>query len=66
VAKFWELLKESVIVQGTITLTLVGATVYLAATGQEIPDVIASSTALALGFYFGSKSQQVIGARIGG
>lgn len=65
-AQFWQLLKDSVIIQGTITLALVGATIYLAATGQEIPDSIASATALALGFYFGSKAQQFINSKAGG
>ena len=56
--KFWELLAESVIVQGTVTLMLVGGCIYLAVTGQEIPELLGSATMLALGFYFGTKTQQ--------
>ena len=65
-ATFWRLLEESVIIQGTITLVMVVAVVYLAVTGQECPDVLSSSTALALGFYFGSKSEQIVNVRARG
>ena len=65
-ATFWRLLEESVIIQGTITLAMVLAVIYLSVTGQECPDVLSSSTALALGFYFGSKSEQIVNARIAG
>lgn len=64
-ATFWRLLEESVIIQGTITLVLIAAMVFLAVTGREVPDVLSSSTALALGFYFGSKSEQIVQARTG-
>lgn len=65
-AIFWRLLEESVIIQGTITVIMVGAVIYLSVTGQECPDVLSSSTALALGFYFGSKSEQIVHARAAG
>ncbi len=52
---FWNLLQESVIVQAAITLAVVGATIYLAVTGQEIPDLLKDITGLVIGFYFGSK-----------
>ena len=63
---FWRLLEESVIIQGTITLVMVLAVIYLSVTGQPCPDVLSSSTALALGFYFGSKSEQIVKARMSG
>lgn len=56
--RFLDLLAQSVIVQGTVTLVLVGAVCYLAVTGQDVPETLQSATMLALGFYFGSKSQQ--------
>jgi len=59
---FWQLLKESTIVQGILTLSLAGAVIYLCIVGQPVPELLASAFALALGFYFGSKSQQVINA----
>ena len=58
--KFWKLLKESVIVQGTITLILVCSVVYLAVVGRPVPDELSAGMALALGYYFGSKAQMQI------
>ncbi len=52
---FWSLLQESVIVQGVITVLVVGATVYLSVTGQPVPDNLKDITGLVVGFYFGSK-----------
>jgi len=63
VDKFWQLLQESVIVQALITLALVATTCYLVATGREVPESLSTSLMLVLGFYFGSKTQQVISAR---
>jgi len=61
-ATFWKLLQESVIIQGTLTLALAGAVIYLSVVGQPVPDLLSSAFLLAIGFYFGSKSQQVINA----
>lgn len=61
--RFWELLQESVIVQGAVTLILVSTCCYLFATGQEIPEFLGQALMLVLGFYFGSKIQQVIGRK---
>ena len=61
--EFWRLLEESVIIQGAITLMLVGAVLYMAVAGMEIPPLLGSSLALTLGFYFGSKSEQTIQRR---
>lgn len=52
---FYDLLRESVIVQGLITLTVIGTISYLAITGQPIPDILQSFGGLIVGFYFGSK-----------
>ena len=62
-AKFWELFQESVIIQGLVTTGLVGATIYLSIAGKPVPETLSASMALALGYYFGSKSQQVIRAQ---
>ncbi len=59
-SKFWDLVGQSVIVQGIVTLSLVFACIYMAVAGQEIPQLISTSTLVALGYYFGSKSQQYI------
>lgn len=60
--KFWELFERSVIVQGLITLGLVGTVCYMTVAGLEIPNELYTSLALVLGYYFGSKAQQVITA----
>ena len=53
--KFWDLLAESVIVQGIITVLIVGADVYLIVTGQPVPELLSNLTGIVVGFYFGSK-----------
>lgn len=58
--KFVELLRESVLVQGIITLVLVGVACYLLIVGRPVPELLASMLMLVLGFYFGTKSQQTI------
>lgn len=58
--RFWTLLQESVIVQAVITLALVATTCYLVATSQAVPDLLRDALMIVLGFYFGSKSQQLI------
>ena len=58
--KFWQLVKESVIVQGLVTVAFVGTTCYLYATGQPVPDSLLSLDGVAVGFFFGAKAQQLI------
>lgn len=58
--KFWELVKESVIVQGTVTLIMVGTICYMYVNGLEVPDALTVAFGTILGFYFGSKSQNTI------
>jgi len=55
VNEFWELLKESVILQGILAISFAGAVLYLAVTGQPIPEILSNVLALIIGFYFGSK-----------
>jgi len=54
-AKFWQLLEDSVITQAMTTLALVGAVIYLVIAGQPIPEGLFGLASLAMGFYFGSK-----------
>ena len=56
-AKFWQLLEDSVITQALTTLALVGAVIYLVIVGQPIPEGLFGLASLAMGFYFGSKGQ---------
>ena len=55
-AKFWELLEESVLMQGIMTVGLLGTIIYLVVQGRPVPDILTNGFLLILGFYFGSKS----------
>lgn len=58
--KFWELMEESIIIQGIIAVAFVLTTCYLAATGGTIPDILSTALTFVLGYFFGQKSQQAI------
>jgi hypothetical protein len=64
--KFLELLKESVIIQGTLTLLVVGAWLYMIVTGQTVPETLNNTVGLCLGFYFGGKLSTAIARYKGG
>lgn len=53
---FVDLLKDSTIVQGVITLACVGVTCYLWATGQPVPQELWTTTGVILGYFFGAKT----------
>lgn len=57
-SRFFDLLEESVVMSGVIALSCVGAVVYLACTGQPIPDLLANITLTVVAFFFGGKVQQ--------
>jgi hypothetical protein len=57
VDKFWSLVKESVIVQGIMTLMLVGTICYLCVAGREVPILLTNLVLIVVGFYFGAKSK---------
>lgn len=59
-SRFWDLMKESTIVQGLITLGVVGVTCYLWAVGQPVPQELWTADGIILGFFFGAKATQVI------
>lgn len=61
VKRFWDLLKQSVIVQGTVTVAFVGTVCYLYATGQEVPSTLIQFTAVVVGYFFGAKQWQSTG-----
>ena len=54
--KFWELLEKSVIVSGMIALGVLGAVIYMAVTGQEIPELLGNAALIIVGFFFGAKT----------
>jgi len=55
--KFWELFRESVIVQASVTLLVVCTWVALLLTDRNVPPELSGVVMLILGFYFGSKTQ---------
>ena len=57
---FWTLLRDSVLIQGIVTLVLVCVICYLTVTGQEIPDLVVNLAGLVIGFWFGSKVEQSV------
>ena len=60
VDKFWDLLEKSVIVQGLIVVMVFGLIGYLLVTKQEVPEQLWWALSLVLGFFFGSKTQQLL------
>lgn len=52
---FTDLLKSSVIMQGVLSLAVVGAWIYLLVAGLPVPDGLNNIVGLVIGFFFGSK-----------
>ncbi len=50
-----QLFQESVIMQGSISLLVIGLWGYLLVTGQEVPAELSAVVTLVIGFFFGSK-----------
>lgn len=59
-SRFWDMVRDSTIVQGIITLAVVGVTCYLWATGQPIPQELWTADGIILGFFFGAKATQIV------
>lgn len=59
-SKFWEMVKESVIVQGVLTVGVTSVVCVMAYKGQTVPDNLWTLLGLAWGFYFGTKGQQAL------
>ena len=55
--EMWRLLRESVLVQSTVTLILVCAVVFCVLSNRAVPDELWNLLLLIIGFWFGSKSQ---------
>lgn len=53
-----DLLQESTIISGLLALIVVGACVYLAVSGQEIPETLAGMALSVIAFFFGSRAGQ--------
>jgi hypothetical protein len=59
---FKDALLDSTIIQGTVTLALVGSVIYLSVVGAAVPEVLVNSLMIVIGFWFGSKVTQAVRA----
>jgi predicted deacylase len=64
VVRLIEMLEESTLIQGTVTLLLIAAVIFMTITEREMPGLLIDATMLTLGFWFGSKSQQQTNATL--
>ena len=55
-----DLLRESVLVQGGITLVVIGVYAYLVLAGMPVPDDFKQITLLIVGFFFGQKAARPV------
>jgi len=60
---FWELFRDSIIVQSFVTACLVATFCYLIATGHEVTDAFVNIVMLVLGFWFGTKIEHTIASK---
>jgi len=59
-AKFWELLEQSVIIQGILALGFSAAIGYLYVTGKPVPQELVALVSIILGYFFGAKNTQAV------
>ena len=59
-AKFWDLLERSIIVQSLLTLLFASTVVTLALLGRPIPDLLTQMTTVIVSFWMGTKVQHTI------
>lgn len=59
-ARFYDLLEKSTILQGLVTVGVVGVICYKVACGSTVPPEFYAFGGLILGYFFGSKTQQEI------
>ena len=64
--RFLELLRESVIVQGILTMAVVGVWLYMLASALPIPDALTNIVGLVFGFFFGGKYALAMSRNKGG
>jgi len=62
--EFWTLFKESVILQAIITLVILATVCAMYVTRQTVPENLWSALMLILGFYFGSKVENVKASKL--
>lgn len=54
-SRFWDLMEQSVLTSGVISVLLISSVCWLAVKGDPIPDLLTVATSVILGFFFGAK-----------
>lgn len=62
--KFFTMLSESTIFQGTLMLLVVGAWVYMLVTQTPVPQELSGAALLIIGFFFGGKFTQSVASAV--
>jgi len=60
---FWDLFKQSIILQAVLTVMLWGVICYLVIVNRTVPDILSAGGMGILGFWFGTKVQSSIAAQ---
>ncbi len=58
--KFLDLLAQSVIVQGIITVLIISTMCYIIIVGRAVPEILVTFAGLILGYWFGTKNQKAL------
>lgn len=58
--KFWELLEQSVIIQGVLSVLFSCTVAYLYVTGKPVPQELVALVSIILGYFFGAKNTQAV------
>ncbi|GAH84051.1 unnamed protein product [marine sediment metagenome] len=61
-AKFWDLVERSVIVQSLLPLAFGAAVIYLSVAGRPVPELLAHLTWACVSFWMGTKIQHAVDA----
>lgn len=57
---FWELFRESVILQGILTVGIWAVILVLVVMGRDVPDAVINVGYTIIGFWFGTKVQSAV------
>lgn len=52
---FWQLMRENIIIEGSLALGLAAGVLYLAIAGQPIPEALALGFGAVMGHFFGAQ-----------
>jgi hypothetical protein len=61
---FWDSFRESVILQGLLTVMLWGVACYMFIVGRSIPDLLAMGCGAVITFWFTSKTTRAVEASV--